>query len=400
MGRRIGLALLFALCLAVAVPAGRADLGSKKQQVDTKIGELQARIERAKAREQVLTGEISAVTSKIRVLQDDVDGAQSRLSQLEGVLALQQRKLDRLNELYYTQTQRLVFLQRQYKLATDRLNKRLVAIYTQDTPDAMSFVLAAASFSELLDQIEFLNDIGRQDERIASRVREAKTSMRATRERTKHTRARVVATTRVIENRTAEQRAVRDRLLSSRNQLATVRSLKRDALGAVQEDRASFIHEVDGLQQQSAALGARIQSAQSAAASWPSPPASTGAPSSSGFIWPVSGPVTSGFGWRWGRMHEGVDIAVPSGTPVVASASGTVIVAGWVGGYGNLVVIDHGGGIATAYGHNTSVAVGVGQSVGQGQVIAISGSTGHSTGPHVHFEVRLNGAPVDPLGYL
>ena len=144
-----------------------------------------------------------------------------------------------------------------------------MAIYTEDTPDAMSFVLAAASFSELLDQIEFLNDIGRQDERIASRVREAKTSMRATRERTKHTRARVVATTRVIESRTAEQRAVRDRLLASRNELATVRSLKRDALGAVQEDRASFIHEVDGLQQQSAALGARIQAAQSAAASSP-----------------------------------------------------------------------------------------------------------------------------------
>ena len=99
MGRRIGLALLFALCLAVAVPAGRADLGSKKQQVDSKIGELQARIERAKAREQVLTGEISAVTSKIRVLQDDVEGAQSRLSQLEGVLALQQRKKALAEEL-------------------------------------------------------------------------------------------------------------------------------------------------------------------------------------------------------------------------------------------------------------------------------------------------------------
>ena len=110
-----------------------------------------------------------------------------------------------------------------------------------------------------------------------------------------------------------------------------------------------------------------------------------------GFIWPVHGVVTSGFGWRWGRMHEGIDIAVGTGTPVVAAASGTVIVAGWLGGYGNLVVVDHGGGIATAYGHNTSVAVGVGQYVAQGQVIAYSGTTGHSTGPHVHFEVRVNG---------
>jgi murein DD-endopeptidase MepM/ murein hydrolase activator NlpD len=99
-------------------------------------------------------------------------------------------------------------------------------------------------------------------------------------------------------------------------------------------------------------------------------------------------------------MHEGIDIAVPSGTPVVASASGTVITAGWLGGYGNLVVIDHGNGLATAYGHNSSLAVGGGQQVAQGQVIAYSGSTGHSTGPHVHFEVRVNGTPVDPLGYL
>ena len=99
-------------------------------------------------------------------------------------------------------------------------------------------------------------------------------------------------------------------------------------------------------------------------------------------------------------MHEGIDIAVPTGTPVAAAASGTVIVAGWMGGYGNLVVIDHGGGVATAYGHNSGFAVGYGQPVSQGQIVAYAGSTGNSTGPHVHFEVRVNGSAVDPLGYL
>ena len=114
----------------------------------------------------------------------------------------------------------------------------------------------------------------------------------------------------------------------------------------------------------------------------------------------MSGPVTSGFGWRWGRMHEGVDIGAGSGTPIVASASGTVIYAGWMGGYGNLVVIDHGGGIATAYAHQSSIAAGVGQAVAQGQVIGYIGCTGHCFGSHLHFEVRVNGAAVDPLGYL
>ena len=114
----------------------------------------------------------------------------------------------------------------------------------------------------------------------------------------------------------------------------------------------------------------------------------------------MSGPVVSPFGMRWGRLHAGIDIAVPSGTPVHASASGTVAIAGWVSGYGNYTCIDHGGGIATCYAHQASISVGVGQAVTQGQVIGISDCTGHCLGPHVHFEVRVNGTPVDPLGYL
>jgi murein DD-endopeptidase MepM/ murein hydrolase activator NlpD len=99
-------------------------------------------------------------------------------------------------------------------------------------------------------------------------------------------------------------------------------------------------------------------------------------------------------------MHEGIDIAVGTGTPVHAAAAGTVIYAGWMEGYGHLVAIAHGNGLSTAYGHNSSLVSSVGQTVSAGEVIAYSGSTGHSTGPHVHFEVRVNGSPVDPLGYL
>jgi murein DD-endopeptidase MepM/ murein hydrolase activator NlpD len=121
---------------------------------------------------------------------------------------------------------------------------------------------------------------------------------------------------------------------------------------------------------------------------------------SSGFIWPVSGPITSPFGMRWGTLHPGIDIGVPSGTPVHAAGSGTVIWCGWMSGYGNLVMIDHHNGLVTLYGHNTSVAVSCNENVSQGQVVSYSGCTGFCTGPHVHFEVRVHGAPVDPLGYL
>jgi murein DD-endopeptidase MepM/ murein hydrolase activator NlpD len=398
MRRRIPLGLLLVLCLVAAGPAGGGgDIGTRKQAVDSKIGELQSRIERAKARERVLTSEIAAVTSEIRVLQDDVDSAQSQLAKLESVLALQQAKLDRLTELFRVQTERLVFLQGQYEIAVQRLSRRVVALYTGEQPDAMSVVLGAQSLTELIDQIEYLNDVGRQDQRIADKVERAKIDMRETREHTKRTRARVASTTRVIADRTAEQRSVRDRLVASRDQLAAARSLKNEALGAVRHDKEAYLHEVQALLAQSAALAARIRAAQAAAAP---PPGAPVASSASGFMWPVNGVLTSGFGWRWGRMHEGIDIAAPTGSPVVASAAGTVIYAGWMGGYGNLVVIDHGGGLATAYGHNSGFAVGGGQSVAQGQVIAYCGSTGHSTGPHVHFEVRINGSPVDPLGYL
>jgi murein DD-endopeptidase MepM/ murein hydrolase activator NlpD len=381
----------------VAPAFGQSDR-DKKRVLDARIDVLQGRIDAASEREGVLTAQIESVTAKINDLEDDVQRAEQRLDALESILALHQRKLDRLNELYALQTRRLIFLQGQHKIAQERLNRRLIDIYTSEPTEPLTVVLSADSFGDMLDQLEFLNDIGRQDDRIAREVAGAKVAMQETRNATRKTRRRVAETTKAVAARTLEQRAVRDRLAWSQRELATARRDKQEVLDQTQATKEEFLHEVEGLLAQSAALAAEIRSAQSAAAAASVSPRR--AVSSSGFIWPVHGVVTSGYGWRWGRMHEGIDIAVSSGTSVVAAASGTVIVAGWMGGYGNLVVVDHGNGIATAYGHNNTVTVGVGQAVAQGQLIAYSGSTGHSTGPHVHFEVRVNGAAVDPFGYL
>jgi murein DD-endopeptidase MepM/ murein hydrolase activator NlpD len=389
--------LLLAFLLLVVAPASAYDgAAERKAAIDGKIGTLQAKINAAREREGVLTSQIAAVTSKISALQDDVDAASARLGELESVLALHQRKLDRLNELYRIQTSKLVFLQHQHRSATERLNRRVVDIYTSDPTSALTVVLEAATFSDMLDELEYLNDISSQDEKIVNEVRAAKLEMQETRNATRRTRRQVADTTRAVAARTAEQRAVRDRLAWSQRQLATARRDKRSTLADVREDKEEALGHMQDLLAQSAQLAARIRSAQGSAVV----PGPTGPASAAGLVWPVHGILTSGYGWRWGRMHEGIDLAVASGTPVVAAASGTVIVAGWMGGYGNLVVIDHGNGLATAYGHNTSVTVGYGQTVAQGQLIAYSGSTGHSTGPHVHLEVRVNGSPVDPLGYL
>jgi murein DD-endopeptidase MepM/ murein hydrolase activator NlpD len=116
-------------------------------------------------------------------------------------------------------------------------------------------------------------------------------------------------------------------------------------------------------------------------------------------IWPVDGPISSPFGMRWGRLHAGIDISVPAGTPIRAADDGSVAMAAPTGGYGNYTCIDHGGGLSTCYAHQSRFAVTSG-SVSQGQVIGYVGCTGSCYGDHLHFEVRVNGSPTDPLGYL
>jgi murein DD-endopeptidase MepM/ murein hydrolase activator NlpD len=119
-------------------------------------------------------------------------------------------------------------------------------------------------------------------------------------------------------------------------------------------------------------------------------------------IWPAEGVVTSRFGWRWGGSdwHPGIDVAADTGTPIMATASGVVIASGWNGGYGRQVTVDHGYGITTSYAHASEIVVMVGQSVKKGQLVAYMGSSGFSTGPHVHYEVRVNGTAVNPAGFL
>ena len=413
--------LLLLLGLVLAAPALGEGLGDRKHAVYKRIGALQARIAAVGAKEDALAGEISTVTERIRALEGRVGGVATRLGVLERDLALYRERLARLTELFRLQTDRYRFLERQHALAIKRLNSRLVRIYQSESVETLEVVLAAASFSELLESFEYINRVGAQDERIASAVEEAKQESRAALQRTRRTKAVVVSATRATAVRTAQVREARDRLLAEQGQLASARSAKLDAVGDVRRRKADYLSEAASLAEVSEQLAGQIRASQAraqAAASAPEPaqessgetahtetPASASTPapasaSSSGLVWPVSGTVTSSFGARWGRIHQGLDIAASSGTPIRAAASGTVISSGWMGAYGNLVVIDHGGGLATAYAHNSSNAVSAGQRVSQGQTIASIGCTGSCTGPHVHFEVRVNGSPVDPLGYL
>jgi murein DD-endopeptidase MepM/ murein hydrolase activator NlpD len=399
MTRRTVLGATLATTLLLA-GAAAGDPGSDKAQVDARIGDLKAQAEQAAGTEGVLTSELSGLTSRVRAAESAVTTEQARLAELEAALVAERARLATLEREIAEETARLAILERQYAAALGVLEQRVRDIYESDSPDLIAFALGTTSFADLLDNLELLNRIGRQDERIASSLDHARTELQQTRAATERARQGAVRSEALIAARTEAERVTRDRIVATHDALAAAESAKASALETVQEDRASFLAEAEGLAAQSAALAATIAAAQSAQATASGDEASTSVSSTGQLGWPVAGPVTSGFGSRWGRMHEGIDIAVGAGTPVHAAAAGTVVYAGWMSGYGNIVVIDHGNGISTAYAHNSSLAVGQGAAVGKGFVVALSGSTGHSTGPHVHFEVRVNGAPVDPLAYL
>ena len=383
MYRRSALLVALGAVLVLAAPAAGDNSG--------KIAQLQERIAAARQREAALNSQIAAVTSKIRALESRVGDVSQRLSILERDLALHQRRLDKLNALYAFETQRLKFLRREYERVLNALNRRLIDIYERNPPSTFEVLLESKSIQQAIDELHYLQSVALQDKRITHEVGVARDAMRVMRAKTTKTRVIVAAETRAVAVRMQQQRNVREQLLASQHTLAGARSRKQHSLAATKAQEQDWIAEADALAAQDARIRAQLASSQS--------PADT-TPSSSGLIWPVNGPVVSPFGYRWGRLHAGIDIAVPYGTPIHAAAAGIVAIAGWVSGYGNYTCINHGGGLSTCYAHQESMSVSVGQQVAQGQVIGLTDCTGHCLGPHLHFEVRINGVPVDPLGYL
>ena len=381
------------------VPSALAQTVYDKQaDVNRKISGLREDIEAAKAKEGALTSDIQAAGQRIEALSGDIGGLTALIAELEAELAEHRAKLDRLQARFEQQTLDLERLKQQYRLAQEQLEQRLVELYQSDETDSFGVLLQVQSLGDLLDQLEYFDSIGRQDRAISSELKRLRGEMKVAREKTRDTKAQVAKETDALAAKTAEQIAAKQELEAQQSALAAARSQQQGVLANVQGHREEAQEDLDALQAASAALAAQIRAAQSSGGGGGGGGSSGSGTSSSGFIWPVSGVVTSGFGWRWGRMHEGIDISAPCGTPIRAVASGTVIFSGSMGGYGNLVVLDHGNGLSTAYAHQSAIYASGG--VGQGQTIGAVGTTGSSTGCHLHFEVRVNGGAVDPMGYL
>ena len=391
----LGLAAAAGAVTAGSAPAAPAD---EKAAVNGRLERAEQRARRARGRESVLTGEVEAYSRRIRALDARLAPLRTRSQRLDAELAAVTVRLDALTRRLAEERARLAEAEAGLARRRELLGRRLVDLYVRGEPDPVLVLVGSGSLTEALATNDLVRQIADRDGALARSLSDYADRTRRGRDAIAAVRADVAASEARVRDAATRARVAKQGLereeAGARRLLAARRSLLDDVRG----DRREIEAEARDLQKRSAALAATIRAAQGLSPVAAAGPA--GPPSSAGLGWPVAGPITSGFGPRWGRMHEGIDIAGASGTPIAAAASGTVIVAGWSGGYGNLVVIDHGDGISTAYGHNSSLAVRVGQSVGRGAIIAGMGTTGHSTGVHCHFEVRVNGAAVNPLDHL
>jgi len=389
------------LIVVAAVPLllwGVLPVLSSGQGLQGKIERKRAQIEHQRGREQVLTSDISALSRQIGALQADITRLQTQQVRLEADLAAKREELARIQEDLRRTRIRLARLRARLAEARTILAARLVALYKADKPDMVTVILESDGFAEMLERTEFMQRVSLQDRRIIERVRRAKAEATATAKRLDALEARQQRITAAVEARRDEVVAVKDNLVTRRGEYATARANKRQVLANVSAHRHELEGDLDALEAEQARIRARLAAASGAGSGTPvAGPVQTG---TGALSWPVGGPVVSGFGMRWGRLHAGIDIAVPAGTAIMAADSGTVVMLGWVGGYGNYTCIDHGGGLSTCYAHQSSFATSMGASVSRGQVIGSVGCTGHCFGDHLHFEVRVGGGPVDPLGYL
>ncbi len=366
--------VLAAFALAVAGGAAAQDLQSR-------LDEKEAALSEERDKETVLSSELDRYNDRVDQLAGEVAVLRNRE-------AIVQTELDQVRKRLYRERHRLDLLRHQLRRSLNVLRNRLVQIYRAGEPDVLTVMLESDGFDDLISRYEYLRRIEEQDADIVGRVRTLRNG-------TRDTVARIEAARDEIAARKAELKRTRIELEAREAELDAARDRKAAALDTVHANIEHLEGDIGDIQNQ---IQAQIQAASSVETT--PLPAGPIQGATGGWIWPVSGPVSSPFGWRWGRMHEGIDIAVHAGTPIRAAKAGTTILAGPTGGYGNYTCVDHGGGLSSCYAHQSSYATSVGAQVAQGEVIGYVGCTGSCFGDHLHFEIRVNGAAVDPLAYL
>lgn len=366
------------------------------------------------AEDEDLTNQLDSIQQQVNqqnAIKSDAEtvigSVSEQLRQIEGQLRQATTELNTITEQRVAVENDITLNERQLAEAQNRLEgreavfyKRVRDIYINGRLSYLDVVIGSKDFSDFANRLEVLKRIIDSDINLISEIKKERAQIEAHKKKLEEDRAKLVD----LEKAALAKQAEIEQKKAERNVV----------LQKAQNDRAVAMQAIEELNASSAQISAMLKERQAARAAAAAAAAqSAGQGSSYTWVqgtgqlgWPVSGEITSPYGYRvhpiWGTTiyHSGIDIGVDEGTPVHAADSGVIVWSGWMGGYGYAVVIDHGNGLSTLYGHNSELAVDEGQSVSKGQVVAYAGSTGNSTGPHVHFEVRENGDPVDPMGYL
>jgi peptidoglycan DL-endopeptidase CwlO len=394
--RPVAMALAFAVAalstLLVAAPAPAQDLQSKLEAKQSKLDEVREKkgvltttISRFGDRIDRLTGEVAEIRTREAAVQIRLAAKQAELNQAVADLDVAQGRLQKLRS--------------HLKRALVALRERLVAMYEVGSPDVISVIVGSTGVDDLAARAEYLDRLHGMDEAVVGRVRELRDQVKRIVSRLRDAKNQIEAARDAIASEEQALASARAALQSHQQELLAARAKRVAALARIGENEEELDGSVAAIQGKIAA-----QLASTGSVPLPAGPIQGG---SGGLIWPVDGPVVSPFGGRdigaGYEYHPGIDIAVPEGTPIRAAASGSVIFTepeASSGGYGNYTCIDHGGGLSTCYAHQSSFAVAAGQSVSQGYIIGYTGCTGYCLGPHLHFEVRINGSVTDPMGYL
>jgi murein DD-endopeptidase MepM/ murein hydrolase activator NlpD len=381
-----------------ALAASSGELSKKLGDVRSELDDIRANLEKAKNAREAAQGDVAALDKSVEAAEDVLDEAAAAHEAAAEKLAALQDELDQVT---------VGLAQKQYELAETEFdlqerqevyNARLVNVYKSGGSVAyLAVVLQSASFGEMVGRFDLLSSVVEQDNTILGQVKTLKARVEEQKSVLEAERVRVAALEQEQAAVTEELRAAAEERQAALDELEAARAAKAKVLAAAEREVAAWNAQEDELLAESERIAELLRQAKTA---------ETTKAGKGVLAWPAVGAVTSGFGYRIHpifnvrKMHTGIDIDADMGDSIKAAAAGTVVSAGWQGGYGKCIVISHGGGLATLYGHGSELLVSAGDTVKRGEVIGKVGSTGYSTGPHLHFEVRVNGAPVDPLGYL
>jgi murein DD-endopeptidase MepM/ murein hydrolase activator NlpD len=421
--RLLGTVTLLTLLAPIAAPAV-AGPQERLHQVQAKQHAVSSRLNAADNEVQQLFGRVEAIDARRATLRSRISLLDDRLQVLNRRMAVMERRLAHTRK-------ELAVLRLNLQAVADHLARqrralagRAVEVYKEGPASYLDSLLSTQTLSDLADTYEYYESASRTDEEIVARIRDLRALLEKRRMEVQGKKLAIEATTARLRRHRSETARIRSARAAALAAESRALAKKRGLLQAAKKRRAHYDSMLGELRRESqhiqqvlaaaAARAARRAAAEAAArkaaaeAAAPAPAApSLAAPSGSGQLaWPASGPVTSPFGYRvhpiFGvrLLHTGIDIGAPEGATVYAADDGIVAFVGGESGYGNVVAIDHGGGLATTYNHLSAFGVTTGQSVTRGEPIASVGCTGYCTGPHLHFEVRVNGVPVDPMPYL